>query len=447
MGRKELLLFTDSISIITTDFDINGTGKAGKLFNDLILDAQTLNIIINTFDVYRRTDFNLSDNVGIQQNITKPLRLDLLKISTDTGGQHFKEAFRKNRIFNGLENVYKKSDYVYYLGVYENNLIFADDKEYEVKIEVSNDIGKVQYQKYFRFEDKDSEINMKKNNVFSQYIEGFYGMKKMDSLQIKDTTLIFPYNENEKLVTNIFKIPYDDSTGNRFNTSVRYYNIPKNIERQSVRVWDLAENTAIVKPEKINFVISTILERDSYFYRYVVTNETIGNIKNSESLFNFDDKYDYLSSIVLFGATKPMLNITNFEDKSIEKTAIDIGILKINPDHNPFMYGEEMISPIFDEPVKRDKDAVVMFMYNFDLLNFTDLKITSMLISSKGEIINSNLELVEPEKNFSNGWRRVTLKLPLSKIDKEIKNAKFIVLIKDKYDKEVVSESIDIKIE
>jgi len=473
-GRKEVFLFSDSISLkrYNQTRGFLGRGKTGIEYDRLIEDARTNNITINSFKIVRRDPFDMSKGVktstggspaeadqqeGTQQRevpspsgsrtLSRKLSNDLKVVAEETGGLYFDKASRKNVIAEGLEEAYYRSSYVYYLGIYLNNMELDKSKVHSVRIEVADENAEIIYQTSFRLDPEYKKMD--DSDRFSQFLDALFGVKKYDSLQVADSLLHFPYGQNDNLLISVFRLPFSKDSGDVFNFAVKYYNTAEMLDKQLLRTWDIGKNKDKSDAGSARFVVGIPLDAGEYIYRYVVRDEDNGTLKNEEYIIRIDSSKGFLSSPVVFGATDLAASFTNLLDfnnsKDQENGTVPDFIL--NAELNPLIYNGKLFAPLVDEPITRTQEAYLMFMYNSFQLKKNNYQVYYYLTESAAKQISFPLETVEAEKEFPSGWRRVTLKFSQSEIPSDIKELKFTVIVKDALEKQIESQNVLIKLQ
>lgn len=458
-GRKEILIFSDSIDLFRYSFE----GKKRVELNRMILDARNNNIAINTFDLTKMSGFDMSGSGGADyllrelddqplsylQNmgIIKKFRADMRDTSLKTGGLHTDKAYSADITRKGIENIYERTSYVYFLGIYLNKYKFDDGKEHTVEIQVDgNDIEAI-YQPNFKIETEYRKMD--EVDRLSQFLDAFYGVRDFTSLNITDAFLHFPYGENGNLLVNVYDMPLTPESGNKYIVAARYYNVKTMNENQAIKIWDINEQRVKTDASAARFLIAVPLSSGRYIYRYAVRDEDNGLMKNSEYYANIDSGKNLLSSISVFGNTKPYINFTNILDKNIpdKKAKSDEGEYLINLSLNPFNYEGRFLAPIFGDPLLRSGEGFIMYMYNSYSVSQNGYSLSYSLSSSGGKDFTNLLKNAEPEKAFSKDWRRVTLKFSPSEIPADINELKFLITIKDASHKQIETQDITIEIQ
>lgn len=452
-GRKEVLLFSESISLKRYNpiRGIKGKGSAGMDYDRLIQNARTNNIAINSFNVNLIQNYynNKKDRIiGVYSTATQGATIksiktkepnDLTSITNDTGGIYSDRVKQKDDISEKLADIYHRSSCVYYLGVYLNDLNLDKDVEHRVKIEVPDYADKIIYQPNFRLASGYRKVD--DGDRFSQFLDALYGMKKYDSQPVDDSLHHFPYGPLRNLLISIYRLPLTDRTEKKIKIAAHYYNPDKMLDRQFNRIWNIklkAEET------QARLIVGIALDSGEYFYRYAIGDEENGAIKNAEYQVYTDSGKELLSSLVLFGTAESAVNLSNLLDYEVNPAAPGGAnkLFKLNPEWNPLIYGGKLITPICNEPVDRKQEAYVMFMYNAAEIQRKEYKV-------QYELSNTNIDTItfkeyEPEKSFPGGWRRVTLTLPLSKILSGTDDLEFVVSILDPSGNTVKSEILKI---
>jgi len=468
-GRKEVFLFSDSISLkrYNPTRGFLGRGKTGIEYDRLIQDARTNNITINSFKVVRRDPFVRSAGVKTSEggspaevdqqegmtktggpsgskSLSRKLSNDLKVVAEETGGLYFDKASRKKAIAEGLEEAYYRSSYVYYLGIYLNNMELDKSKAHSVRIEVADENAEIIYQTSFRLDPEYKKMD--DSDRFSQFLDALFGVKKYDTLQVADSLLHFPYGQNGNLLISVFRLPLSVGMGEVFNFAVKYYNTAEMLDKQLLRTWNIGKNKDKSDAGSARFVVGIPLDAGEYIYRYVARDEENGSLKNAEYIIHIDSGKGILSSPVVFGATDLAASFTNlldFNDSKDQENETEPDFI-LNEELNPLIYNGKLFAPLIEEPIIRTQETYLMFMYNSFHLKKNNYQVHYYLMGSAMKQISFPIETAEAEKEFPGGWRRITLKLLLAEIPLDIKDLKFFVAVKDQTGKEIESEYLDI---
>lgn len=471
-GRKEVLFLSDSISLkgYNPTRGFLGRGKSGIDYDRLIQDAKTNNITINSFKVVQRNPFAMSQSVKIstglspsetdqQEGMTQKVRPsinkalsrklsnDLKVLAEETGGLYFEKAARQSAVTKGLKEVYNRASYVYYLGIYLNNLVLDNNKEHLVRIETVNEDALVIYQHSFHVEPEYKEMDV--GDRLSQFLDALFGIKKYDELHITDSLLRFPYGQNGNLLISVFRLPLSEDMGNVLNFAVRYYNLPKIIDKLLLRSWHIGKKKDERNADSAKFIIGIPLEDGEYIYRYLVRDEEKGLLKSAGNAININSGRAMLSSPVVFGnagLTASFTNLLDFKNNHNQGSEAGPDFI-VDKDLNPLIYDDKLFAPLINEPIVRSEDAYLMFMYKYSSLSGAGYSLSWSLLTPDELDLSGLLIPSREEKEYPGGWRRVTLKISTFDIPPGIKNLKFVVAIKDSSGKQIESQEALIKIQ